>query len=62
MVSLVEEEAKKVGLEEKELAYNLRFRIRNNFANVKIEEPDLDKYTGKQVCLINLKVWVIRPN
>lgn len=54
-----EEDAKSIGLDEKELTDYLRLRIRNNFANIKIEEPDFDKYTEKQIGLILLRVWVV---
>ncbi len=59
LVSLKGTEVNIVGLEEQKLTDYLRFRIRKNFANIKIEEPDFDEYTGKQVGLINLEVWVL---
>ncbi len=57
--------AKKIGLDEKELTDYLRLKIKNNFANIKIEKdwgrPD-NKYTAKQIGAISLGVWIVGDN
>lgn len=61
--------AEKIGLDEKKLTDYLRLKIKNNFADIKIEELDFDKYcdkqgniTDKRVGYIILFVWVVGDN
>ncbi len=56
------ENAKKIGLDANELTDYLKLKIKNNFANIRIEVPDSDKYTDKQVGFIDLRVWVVGDN
>ncbi len=58
LVSLMGD-ANKRGLDNKELTEYLMSKIRDSFTNIKIEEPDYDKYAGDQVGLIYLKVWIL---
>ncbi len=56
------EEAKKTGIDEKELTDYLKLRIKNNFASIRMERPDFDKYTRKQVGVIFIRVMVTGDN
>ncbi len=53
------DDATKAGLYLDELTDYLRLKIKNKFANIRIEIPDFDKYTEKQVGLIKLEVWFL---
>ncbi len=53
------DDANKIGLDANELTDYLRLRIKNNFANITMEEPDFKKYTGKQTGSIILRVWFL---
>ncbi len=45
-------------LDRNELTDYLKLKIKNNFANIYIEEPDIDKYTKEQIGIIRLRVWI----
>ncbi len=56
------EEAKKIGIDENELTDYLKLIIKNNFASIRMERPDFDKYTRKQVGVLVFRVMVTGDN
>jgi hypothetical protein len=54
-----EGDCKKIGLDEKELTDYLRLKVKNSFANIKLEDLPRDKYKPEQIGHIKLRVWVI---
>lgn len=60
------EDAKKIGLDEDELTDYLRLKVKNNFANIRMEEVDFSKNNTKsfkqQVGSLHLNVWVVGDN
>jgi len=52
----------KIGLNKNELSDYLRLSIKNNFTNIKLEEPDFNIYTEDQVGTIRFRIWVIGDN
>ncbi len=62
VVYYIGDDAEKIGLDEVELGDYLRLKIKNNFANIKLEDRDYDKYTSRQVGWVFFRVWVTGEN
>ncbi len=52
------DDAERIGLNKAELTDYLRLKVKNNFANIKLEDSPRDKYKPEQIGYIRFRVWI----
>ncbi len=52
------DDAEKIGLNKAKLTDYLRLKVKNNFANIKLEDSPRDKYKPEQIGYIRFRVWI----